>query len=404
MTDARASSRDAGRLALRHDEQPDADERARARGRANMHFAIRCLCARNADSVICPSAARTRARITEGHPRHEFVSVTRPTPRACCASRPSPPHRWPGSIALPARAAGADSSGVTLVLGDQAGGLRALAEAARVLDGAPYRFRWANFQGAAPLFEAQRAGAIDLAPAGDLPVLTAALGDPALRIVATRVGSPTSLGIVVQPDSPVRTVADLKGRTVVVSSARGSISQYQLYGALREHGLAPADVDVRFVLPVDAFAAFEAKQIGIWATFDPYYGHAVRRGARVVRDGSGINCGARVPHVAGRHAERSRKARGARRRARPPRPRRSVGARASGRLRERLCVAHASAARCGGRHRTPGGARAAQRIERRHRRAAARRRSRGRRCDPADARRCRVDRHPECFRHVAWQR
>lgn len=198
-----------------------------------------------------------------------------------------------GAAAVPtaARAAGADLSNVTLVLGDQAGGLRALAEAAHVLDRVPYRFRWANFQGAAPLFEAQRAGAIDLAPAGDLPVLTAALGDPALRIVATRVGSSASLGIVVQPDSPVRTVADLKGRTVVVSSARGSISQYQLYGALREHGLAPGDVDVRFVLPVDAFAAFEAKQIGIWATFDPYYGNVVRRGARIVRDGSGIHSG-----------------------------------------------------------------------------------------------------------------
>lgn len=185
----------------------------------------------------------------------------------------------------------ADLSNVTLVLGDQAGGLRALAEAARVLDGTRYRFRWANFQGAAPLFEAQRAGAIDLAPAGDLPVLTAALGDPDLRIVATRAGSPASLGIVVQPDSAVRNVADLKGRTVVVSSARGSISQYQLYGALEEHGLSRTDVEVRFVLPVDAFAAFESKRIDIWATFDPYYGHVVRRGARVLRDGSGINSG-----------------------------------------------------------------------------------------------------------------
>ncbi|WP_017921704.1 ABC transporter substrate-binding protein, partial [Burkholderia gladioli] len=167
----------------------------------------------------------------------------------------------------------------------------ALAEAARVLDGTRYRFRWANFQGAAPLFEAQRAGAIDLAPAGDLPVLTAALGDPDLRIVATRAGSPASLGIVVQPDSAVRNVADLKGRTVVVSSARGSISQYQLYGALEERGLSRTDVEVRFVLPVDAFAAFESKRIDIWATFDPYYGHVVRRGARVLRDGSGINSG-----------------------------------------------------------------------------------------------------------------
>ncbi|MGF6242704.1 sulfonate transport system substrate-binding protein [Paraburkholderia sp. GAS38] len=188
-------------------------------------------------------------------------------------------------------AADARAAAPELVFGDQAGGLRALAEAAHVLDGAPYPFRWANFQGAAPLFEAQRANAVDLAPAGDLPVLAAAIGDPSLKIVATRVGTPSSLGIVVQADSPLRHVADLKGKTVVVSSARGSISQYQLYGALAEAGLTRDDVNVRFVLPVDAFAAFESRQLDVWATFDPYYGSAVQRGARVLRDGSGINTG-----------------------------------------------------------------------------------------------------------------
>lgn len=185
----------------------------------------------------------------------------------------------------------AEAAPASLVFGDQAGGLRALAEAAHVLDGTPYAFRWANFQGAAPLFEAQRANAVDLAPAGDLPVLAAAIGDPSLKLVATRVGSASSLGIVVQADSPIRHVAELKGKTVVVSSARGSISQFQLYGALAEVGLSRADVNVRFVLPVDAFAAFEAKQLDVWATFDPYYGTAVQRGARVLRDGTGINSG-----------------------------------------------------------------------------------------------------------------
>ena len=126
---------------------------------------------------------------------------------------------------------------VTLVLGDQAGGTRALVEAAKVLDGTPYAWRWANFQGAAPLFEAQRAGSVDLAPAGDLPVLAAAVGDPTLKIVATRVGSGSQLGILVAPHSAIRSVADLKGRTVFVSSARGSISQFQLYGALAEAGV-----------------------------------------------------------------------------------------------------------------------------------------------------------------------
>jgi ABC-type nitrate/sulfonate/bicarbonate transport system substrate-binding protein len=185
----------------------------------------------------------------------------------------------------------ADLASVTLVLGDQAGGTRALSEAAKVLDGAPYAFRWANFQGAAPLFEAQRAGAVDLAPAGDLPVLAAAVGDPTLKIVATRVGSGEQLGILVAQDSKIRTVADLKGRTVFVSSARGSISQFQLYGALAEAGLSKDDVNVRFILPVDAFAAFASGSIDVWATFDPYYGIAVQRGARVLRDGTGINSG-----------------------------------------------------------------------------------------------------------------
>ncbi|MGF6543263.1 ABC transporter substrate-binding protein [Paraburkholderia sp. BR13444] len=180
---------------------------------------------------------------------------------------------------------------VTIVLGDQAGGMRALVEAAKVLDGAPYAFRWANFQGAAPLFEAQRAGSVDLAPAGDLPVLAAAVGDPTLKIVATRIGSGAQLGILVAPKSTIRTIADLKGRTVFVSSARGSISQFQLYGALAEAGLTKDDVTVRFILPVDAFAAFASGAIEVWATFDPYYGIAVQRGGRILRDGSGINSG-----------------------------------------------------------------------------------------------------------------
>lgn len=180
---------------------------------------------------------------------------------------------------------------VTLVLGDQAAGTRALVEAAKVLDGTTYAWRWANFQGAAPLFEAQRAGSVDLAPAGDLPVLAAAVGDPTLKIVATRVGSGSQLGILVAPHSTIRSVVDLKGRTVFVSSARGSISQFQLYGALAEAGLSKDDVTVRFILPVDAFAAFASGAIEVWATFDPYYGIAAQRGGRILRDGTGINSG-----------------------------------------------------------------------------------------------------------------
>ncbi|MFV0675595.1 ABC transporter substrate-binding protein [Variovorax sp. tm] len=176
-----------------------------------------------------------------------------------------------------------------LVLGDQAGGLRSLFEASRALEGAPFAYRWANFQGAAPLFEAQRSAAVDTAMAGDLPVLAAAVGKTPLKIVATRVGKADSLGIVVQPDSPLRSVADLRGKTVIVSSARGSISQYQLYGALEEAGVKREEVTVKFVLPTDAAAAFASKQIDAWAIFDPYYTIALQQGGRILRDGRGIN-------------------------------------------------------------------------------------------------------------------
>lgn len=177
----------------------------------------------------------------------------------------------------------------TLVLGDQVKTVQTLVEAAGVMEDAPYDYRWASFQGAAPLFEALRAGAVDTAMAGDLPVLAAASGDAPMKIIATRQGEPSSLGIVVQRESPIGSVADLEGRQVVVSSARGSISQYQLYGALREAGLEPDDVEVRFVLPTDAMAAFNSGQIDAWATFDPYFAIAVEQGARVLRDGTGIN-------------------------------------------------------------------------------------------------------------------
>ena len=181
-----------------------------------------------------------------------------------------------------------DLSGVTLVLGDQARGLRAMMEAAGTLEGAPYNYRWANFQGAAPLFEAQRVGAVDTSYAGDLPVLMAASGGVPLKLIATNVGYPQANGLLVQKDSPIRSVRDLKGRTVVVSSAKGSISQHLLYAALEEAGVKREEVTVKFVLPTDASAAFNAGQIDAWATFDPYLGIAEQHGARLLRDGQGL--------------------------------------------------------------------------------------------------------------------
>ncbi|MGJ8515203.1 ABC transporter substrate-binding protein [Carnimonas bestiolae] len=176
-----------------------------------------------------------------------------------------------------------------LVLGDQAKTVRSLVEASGVMKGAPYRYKWANFQGAAPLFEAARANAVDTVMAGDLPLLIALAQQSPLKLVATRDAKPNALGIVVPENSPIHSVKELKGHEVLVSSARGSISQYQLYGALKEAGLTPDDVKVRFILPTDAAAAFNSGRVDAWATFNPYFAIASENGGRVLRDGTGIN-------------------------------------------------------------------------------------------------------------------
>ncbi|MFZ6774840.1 ABC transporter substrate-binding protein [Undibacterium sp. SXout7W] len=198
-----------------------------------------------------------------------------------------------GSVSAPVLASASvpDLSKVKLVLGDQVKLLRTKAEAAGVLEGIPYQIEWASFQGAAPLFEAVVSGDVDTAMAADTPALAAAAGGARVKVVAASVSSPTGVAILVPPDSPIRTVADLKGRNVIVSSARGSVAHYLLFGALREAGLKTDDVNTGFLLPSDAAVAFSSGKIEAWATFGSYQASAEIRGARVLRDGVGINSG-----------------------------------------------------------------------------------------------------------------
>ena len=113
--------------------------------------------------------------------------------------------------------AAVDLSKVTVVLGDQVKLLRTKAEAAGVLNDLPYKIQWASFQGAAPLFEAVVSGDVDTAMAADTPALAAAAGGARVKVVAASVSSPTGVAILVPAGSPIKSVADLKGRNVIVS-------------------------------------------------------------------------------------------------------------------------------------------------------------------------------------------
>lgn len=197
-----------------------------------------------------------------------------------------------GIAALGLAGCGSRKDGRTkLVLGDQVHLLQSKAEAAGVLKDLPYDVEWANFVGAAPLLEALNARAVDTAPAGDLPVVLAASAGVPLKVIAAGVSSMRDIGIIVPQGSPIRSVAGLAGHRVIVSSARGSISHYLLLEALKEAKVDRKAVDIGFMLPNDAAAAFGAGRIEAWATFGTYQLAAEMRGARVLRDGEGINTG-----------------------------------------------------------------------------------------------------------------
>ncbi|MDX3384198.1 ABC transporter substrate-binding protein [Streptomyces niveiscabiei] len=175
---------------------------------------------------------------------------------------------------------------VTLTIGDQAKTLQTIVAASGALKGADYTVKWAEFEGAAPLFQAVQAGAADTTYAADLPTLQALSGGVKFKNVAALKNDGRHVGIVVRKDSGITSVADLKGQKVVVSSAKGSISEYLLANALRQAGLTYSDVQVQYLLPTDAQAAFASGKIKVWAIFGVYQAVALDQGGRLIVDGA----------------------------------------------------------------------------------------------------------------------
>jgi sulfonate transport system substrate-binding protein len=189
-------------------------------------------------------------------------------------------------------ACGADSSAdtsaggqVTLTIGDQAKTLQTIIAASDALKGAKYKVKWAEFQGAAPLYQAVQADAADTGFSADLPALQALSGGVKIKNVAALKNDGTHVGIVVRKDSGIDSVKDLKGQKVVVSSAKGSVSEYLLANVLKQNGLSYKDVKVQYLLPTDAQAAFASGKVKIWATFGVYQAVGLEQGGRLLVDG-----------------------------------------------------------------------------------------------------------------------
>ena len=150
-----------------------------------------------------------------------------------------------------------------------------------------YSVEWSEFPSGPPLLEALNAGAIDFGTAGEAPPIFAQAASPELRYVATEPPAPRGEAILVPKDSPVRSVADLRGKTIALN--KGSNVHFLLVRALEQAGLPYDAVKLAFLAPADANAAFVRGSVDAWVIWDPYLAAAERAtGARVLADGQGI--------------------------------------------------------------------------------------------------------------------
>jgi len=180
-----------------------------------------------------------------------------------------------------------DLSKVTLTVGDQKGGSKALLAAAGLLDHVPYDISWKSFTSGPPLLEALNAGAIDIGGVGNTPPLFAAAAKSKITVVTGATMGAKGDTIVVPKSSPIKSVEDLKGKKVAV--AEGSSANYDLLAQLAKAGLSYKDIDVKALQPADALAAFTSRHVDAWAIWDPYTSQAeLEANARVLVDGSGL--------------------------------------------------------------------------------------------------------------------
>jgi sulfonate transport system substrate-binding protein len=148
------------------------------------------------------------------------------------------------------------------------------------------RVSWHEFTSGLPLLEAINTDNIDFgADVADTVPLFAQAAGAKLAYIAEEAASPSAQAILVGAESPIRTLADLKGKKVAVTKGAGS--HFLLLAALAKSGLNFRDISPAYLTPADGRAAFIGSNVDAWVAWDPFLTSARRQSnARVLSDGS----------------------------------------------------------------------------------------------------------------------
>jgi len=128
--------------------------------------------------------------------------------------------------------------------------------------------KWVEFSSGPPMMEAMNVGSVDYGAVGDSPPVFAQAAGAAIVYAA---GQPITngQGILVPKDSPIRSIADLKGKRI--GFTKGSSAHNVVVQTLEKAGLTYADITPVYLTPPDAGPAFANGSIEAWAIWDPYF-------------------------------------------------------------------------------------------------------------------------------------
>ena len=175
----------------------------------------------------------------------------------------------------------------TFTIGDNGGdGNEELAKITRVFDDAAYKVKFARFDNGPPLVQAAASGDIDLGSVGDVPPITGAAKQFGFKIIAVQRGADATKAaenIIVAKDSPIQTLADLKGKRIAVP--QGSSAHGLALLALKSAGLTPKDVQLVYLSPAAGGTAFNTGKVDAWSIWNPQSALAVKDGARIIAKG-----------------------------------------------------------------------------------------------------------------------
>ncbi|MDL4913408.1 MAG: sulfonate ABC transporter substrate-binding protein [Enterobacterales bacterium endosymbiont of Blomia tropicalis] len=150
------------------------------------------------------------------------------------------------------------------------------------------KIQWIEFPAGPQMLEALNINSIDFGSTGDIPPLFAQAAGADLLYVGSEPPKPKAEVILVAKNSPLKSVADLKGKKVAFQ--KGSSSHNLLLRALKQAGLNFTDIQPVYLTPADARAAFQQGDVDAWVIWDPYYSAALLQGnVRVLADGSKLN-------------------------------------------------------------------------------------------------------------------